>query len=899
MVSREMANHSNSVVVKSHGLSECAVQEFGTVVDLVYDALRDFRPPSGSIFQVVAPNLQAFDAWRKGIKPRLHLCLSAPIPTFKTTVAREMFPLITSSILIVRAHWAHSDGTATDLMPLDISPFRHKDRRNVRYWSSKIPERIVALRERSPRYLDITSQSFPLGNTAPTARELKDRASRLENTSQQLRTISHIYYCAAALREMRELGPEKFFERCLHASSERHSSGSPLIMSLLISPLVLLFDTTLTSPSILPSITAMVSYAVLHGGLRQSNGPRKVLENALLNLVISVSQTGQMSQHDVNKFHTAWEMILPYIPDTIAPVTDPPDIDPRGIENESASTAPHSTGQASGTHPSMTQSSAAAEISAIAPTPTVAHSTLPTVRPQLAPHAPNDRDEESTRGQKESQQYPPATQVSSFAGQKRHGGWRFDCHRQNRKRARKRIISGTGYIHEAYETEGTIASIPSLDICKTWPHIDKMPDVPDLNADARSDARSKLLYPIDLHVSSLVDRAEGRISQVETFSFPHRAHSPSLQKLKHFLESPQHDAKDWKPILMTTQQALVMDAQRFQSMVNDGTPIVLADQPMQTPFCADSLIDLNPEVQCIDSDHIPSADHDHPRMAASQAFDEICDWQRSRPLILTQASAGHISLTESLLNTHDAAIAYFPLRHLGFQNWRYLIVAAAGSVNPPHQGTSGTGITLRCANGYAIFFVPILKPDQFIMSCFNGADTSPNPDFSYLYKAPYHFGSFVLSPGQTVIFPPGQVYAYASLSREVNNILIPGCIMHGSDFLAAGCMKRSFFTSWMHCSAKQSKSQVAWKPDITPSLMAMVWNAVCAVSTAQEQPIHSPDIVNLCSLAFMAMEFIGDYDPHFSEMAKSLWRYCAEQRLDACSQFLNEFSHVKNHQLCV
>ncbi|KAF8312432.1 uncharacterized protein EI90DRAFT_3093584 [Cantharellus anzutake] len=885
-----MTNPSNSVV-KNHDLAlECMPQEFETFVDLVHDALKKFRPPSRSIFEPLAQNLQGFDAWRKGTKSDIHLCPSASSPTFKTTVAREIFPLIASSILIVRAHWAdqHSSGAATELMALDIPLPYHGGRGTVQYWLSNIPERLVALRERFPRCLEITSQLFPPGNKVPTARELIDYASRLETTSQQLRMITHIYYCAAALREMRELGPEKFFEGCLHTSSERHSYASPLIMTILISPLVLLFDATLTNPSAIPSITAMLSYAVLRGGLRESNGPRKVLENALLNLIFSVSQTGQISQHDLERFHAAWTKILPCIPETII---SPPDMDPREIGNEN--TPLHSTGQASDMHPSMPQSFAAAEISFIAQTPTphstiAKPSTIPSVHPQLAPDAPDDWDETFTPGQKESRQNPPFTWLSSSASQKRR---RYDRQPGDRERARKPVNLGTGHIQEVSVTEETITSISSLDKCKMWPHvttIDKTLDVPELNPDTWS----KLLHPVDLHVISLVN--EGRSSQRETFFFPYCRCSPSLQKLKHYLESPQHDSKDWKPVLMTIQGALAMDAREFQRKVNDGTPIVLVDHPMQIPFRALGFDELQQsEVQCIDSDHFLSTRHPQIlEMATSNALHEICDWRRSRPLILSQTSTGHHQSIESLLNTHEVALADFPLRG---RNWRHPIVAAAGSIHPPHHAPNGMGTSLCCASGYAIFFIPILKGDQFMMSCFNGTDAPPNPNFSYLYEAPYRFTSFVLSPGQTVIFPPGQVYAYASLSRKVNNKLIPGCIMRSSNFLAAGCMKRSFLMSRLRRNcANQSKSEETWNSGVTVSLMAMVWNAVCAVSTGQEQPIHSPDLVNLASLAAMATEFIGDREPRFSGVVRSLVHYCADQEPDSVPN-----SHVNNYQLCV
>jgi hypothetical protein len=210
-----MANHYNPFVEYPHLALQCMPQEFGTFVDLVRDALKEFRPPGGpgSTFHVLAQNVQGFDAWSKGTNPDTHL-RPTTFPTFKAAVARDIFPLITSSTLLVRTHWAMDQlppDTAAGLMPLELSLPHDRDRRTVQYWSGKIPERLVALRQQFPGFLQITSPSFPSGNTAPTTQELIDCASRLETTSQQLRMISHIYYCAAALREMGELGPETFF----------------------------------------------------------------------------------------------------------------------------------------------------------------------------------------------------------------------------------------------------------------------------------------------------------------------------------------------------------------------------------------------------------------------------------------------------------------------------------------------------------------------------------------------------------------------------------------------------------------------------------------------------------------------------------------------------------------
>jgi hypothetical protein len=98
-------------------------------------------------------------------------------------------------------------------------------------------------------------------------------------------------------------------------------------MAILISPLVLLFDTTLTNPTTTPAIGNMLSYAALRGGVKESNGPEKVLETALLNLIFSVAQTGTILPDDIHTFQAAWEVALPYIP-------LPPAEDPSGAEEQ-------------------------------------------------------------------------------------------------------------------------------------------------------------------------------------------------------------------------------------------------------------------------------------------------------------------------------------------------------------------------------------------------------------------------------------------------------------------------------------------------------------------------------------------------------------------------------------
>ncbi|KAF8327631.1 uncharacterized protein EI90DRAFT_1772527 [Cantharellus anzutake] len=273
---------------------------------------------------------------------------------------------------------------------------------------------------------------------------------------------------------------------------------------------------------------------------------------------------------------------------------------------------------------------------------------------------------------------------------------------------------------------------------------------------------------------------------------------------------------------MTTQKALAMTPPAFQSIVNKGSPVVLVGQPEPIAFDLSALfglMDFRSEVRCICSDDVSSTgDQQLLEMRAGDAAQEMCDWQNSRPLIIAHAStaATEYQPIERLLNTHDAALVDFRLEDRPFrvQDWRGPVISA--------------DVDVPLALG-----------------------------FEYLYEAPHRFSSFVLSPGQTVIFPPGQIYAYATLSRRVDDDgeVSPGSIMQASYFLAAGCMKRSFFASWLdRSSADQSASEDAWSSTVTTCLMAMVLKA-------------------------------------------ALCRHCQDQEPDECSKLLDEFRDLRiaNH----
>jgi hypothetical protein len=244
---------------------------------------------------------------------------------------------------------------------------------------------------------------------------------------------------------------------------------------------------------------------------------------------------------------------------------------------------------------------------------------------------------------------------------------------------------------------------------------------------------------------------------------------------------------------MTSQEALAMTPSNFQALVNKGFPIILMGWSEPITFDLPTLfglIDFQADVCCIgqsrhlslsllllllnlylDSDVILLGD-EHPVMSmpAHDAAHEMCEWQTSRPLIVTRVphAAGVYQPIERyalepflrsdphvhyrLLNTHDVALADFPLkdRDVHVRNWRGPMLSTAGSIHPPHQCPNGMGISLYCASGYILFFVPILQDDQHVIVNFDDIEEPLALGFEYLYEAPNRFTTFTLSPGQTV-----------------------------------------------------------------------------------------------------------------------------------------------------
>jgi hypothetical protein len=192
--------------------SELMPEEFniyGTLVQTSLDGLRPVDDEADVCFSLVR-SLQTFAAWRDGVNRSIHLSPSALLPTFKTTFAKDIFPFVTASVLTIRARWMH-EGFPSSLTPLTTPLDDDKEKRNIQYWLGKIPDRLIDLRDRFNNLLHITSPKLSLDGGPITSQALQQHAVNLGKTSEQLRLISNIFYCAAGVREMVEMGPREYF----------------------------------------------------------------------------------------------------------------------------------------------------------------------------------------------------------------------------------------------------------------------------------------------------------------------------------------------------------------------------------------------------------------------------------------------------------------------------------------------------------------------------------------------------------------------------------------------------------------------------------------------------------------------------------------------------------------
>ncbi|KAF8318901.1 uncharacterized protein EI90DRAFT_3132879 [Cantharellus anzutake] len=339
-----------------------------------------------------------------------------------------------------------------------------------------------------------------------------------------------------------------------------------------------------------------------------------------------------------------------------------------------------------------------------------------------------------------------------------------------------------------------------------------------------------------------------------TFEFPHHKDSALYRSFISYMESLQHD-ENWMPPTLPLGHVLQMEPHAFQEMLDTVGPLILVSPLGALEFNVSTLfglMDFQGVSQCIDSD----GDEDQIlEMLAGDAAHEMCHWSTSRPLIMEHvpATAGAYQAVERLLNTHDVALAEFPVGHqVNVHGWRGPMISAVGSVHPPQQNPNGIGLSLSCASGNVVFFIPILEEGQKIIVDFDDVEEPASLGYEYLYQPPHQFSSFVLSQGQTV---------------------------------------------WLDRSSKDdSMSEHSWSSTVMACLMAMVLKAVHVPSTPERQP-HLVNIPNLFSLASMALMFIGQQEHEIGEVMKALGHSCIEQDPKACAEVVAEFNNLRitNH----
>jgi hypothetical protein len=392
-------------------------------------------------------------------------------------------------------------------------------------------------------------------------------------------------------------------------------------MAILISPLVLLFDTTLTNPTTTPAISNMLSYAALRGGLKASNGPEKVLEDALLKLIFTVSQTGLVSQEDINAFHVAWNIALPCIP--LPPAEDgngddmQVDEEPTGggtqdstEPNPSASNQPEGTTSSTSNQPDGT-------------TPSTSNG--PEGTASSSQKLAGKSSKNSSQGKRNGTYYYPSSQKRSK---------RRKTRQQTEKAEDQRIqeIPVTKEETTYFMFSDNVDSFPALTaVTSLYPPLDA-PANPDAEVDTIEETSK--VSGFSAYVTNIADRSvdppshraerhlhykwRGLSSKEDFLLSPYSRFSnsfiiscldgplimewqPSLRTLKQYLESSQHVSHQMPPA-MEAKKALAMKPSEFQSKVNEGNPVVLVGETESTTFHISTLyrlVTFSSDVQCI------------------------------------------------------------------------------------------------------------------------------------------------------------------------------------------------------------------------------------------------------------------------------------------------------------
>jgi hypothetical protein len=186
-------------------------QHFEELTITVRNVLEGFQSPGEEEFQGLARDLVSFNHWDNLVRPRAGQRTSQSGElSFPKSAAQHIFPCILSSLFMVRLHWMLNEGQADLSERIATLPIG-KTKRGIDYWVGHVSNRLVELRSMPPDFLKLRDPFRSDDIQHLTSEHLLQFASHLDTTSEQYRLLSHIYFCAAAVKGVRESGSLQYF----------------------------------------------------------------------------------------------------------------------------------------------------------------------------------------------------------------------------------------------------------------------------------------------------------------------------------------------------------------------------------------------------------------------------------------------------------------------------------------------------------------------------------------------------------------------------------------------------------------------------------------------------------------------------------------------------------------
>ncbi|KAF8328731.1 uncharacterized protein EI90DRAFT_3125902 [Cantharellus anzutake] len=164
---------------------------------------------------------------------------------------------------------------------------------------------------------------LPTSLLAGNANRLLNKAKSFKTLAGQCRLGANILYATWGLCQILELGSE-----CLHEHiqwmKDENSPFITLALAVCVSPLVLLMDTTINRAGTVPTWTSLALHVCQGAPFPSISGGEVVMENAILQVVVSVCERGGLAVQDLCILNHAWT----YLNHTSSPQAPPPDVDP-------------------------------------------------------------------------------------------------------------------------------------------------------------------------------------------------------------------------------------------------------------------------------------------------------------------------------------------------------------------------------------------------------------------------------------------------------------------------------------------------------------------------------------------------------------------------------------------